>query len=70
MAGIYEFLGEQPFKHEFNDITNLNQEADGSLYGLPDMHEVRSTLGFRDTPMLRIPEKISEAIKGQEFWRA
>ena len=70
MAGIYEFLGEAPFKHEFADITNLNQEADGSLYGLPDMHEVRPTLGFRQTPMLRLPEKISEAVKGQEFWRA
>ena len=70
MAGIYEFLGEEPFKHEFTDITNINQEADGSLYGLSDMHEVRPTLGFRQTPMLRIPENISEAIKGQEFWRA
>lgn len=73
MAGIYEFLGEAPFKHEFNDITNINQEADGALYGLPDMHEVRPTLGFRSdymTPKLLVPSNILENIKGQEFWRA
>lgn len=68
MDSIYEFLGEQPFKHEFTGITNINQEAD-SMYGLRDMHEVRPTLGFRQTPMLRIPEKIAEGIRGQEFWR-
>lgn len=73
MAGIYDFLGEEPFAHDFDDITNHTQESDGSLYGLADMHEVRPTLGYRKdgiAPKSIVPTNILEAVKGQEFWRA
>ena len=41
---IYEFLGEEPFEHTFDNLSNEHREDDITTYGLGDMHEVHSKL--------------------------
>ena len=41
---IYEFLGEEPFEHTFDNLSNQHREDDITTYGLGDMHEVHSKL--------------------------
>lgn len=71
MRKIYEFLGEEYFQHNFSSIENIHRERDAEVYGMEDMHEVRSMLGSRGI----VPEKIltAETLKkceDAEFWRS
>lgn len=43
ISNIYMFLGIDPFKHDFSSIENKHREND-AIYGLKDMHHVRSTI--------------------------
>jgi sulfotransferase len=70
MDTIYEFLGLEKFKHDFNDINNVHQEDDSRQYGFENMHMVRKEL----TPSTNsakdiLPEEVLELVTGQEFWR-
>ena len=47
MGGLYNFLGIDYFEHDFNKIKHQFREHD-DIYGLPEMHSVRSTLSFSD----------------------
>lgn len=72
LARIYDFIGEPTYQHTFDDISNATQEADGSNYGLADMHEVRSVVEHRPDrvkPEDIVPEEILKSIQGEEFWR-
>lgn len=44
LKGIYEFLGEDYYEHTFEDLSNINRELDTHMYGLPDLHTVRSKI--------------------------
>ena len=41
---FYKFFDLPVYKHNLNNIVNSNQEND-SVYGIPDMHKVRPTIG-------------------------
>jgi sulfotransferase len=70
MKGIYAFLGETPFKHDFSNITKSYEENDKGVYGFSDMHQVSSTLKQRlISPSEFLPENVIESCRGQEFWR-
>lgn len=70
MKGIYTFLNEPPFIHDFDNIKNDNKERDEETYGLPDMHHVRSTISTTSkSPEEILPAKVIEDVKGLEFWR-
>lgn len=67
---IYEFLGEQPFEHTFDNLENQNHEKDSVVYGLSDMHEVRSELkSISPNPREILSQEIMERCKNTEFWR-
>lgn len=67
---IYEFLGEEPFDHTFDNLENQNRENDAQIYGLADMHEVRSNLeSISKKPEDVLSPEIIEKCKGTEFWR-
>jgi sulfotransferase len=67
---IYEFLGEEPFDHDFNNIENVNRENDAQIYGIADMHEVRSKVKSISTnPSEILSENILQKCKNTEFWR-
>ena len=70
---IYEFLGEEPFEHTFENLSNQHREADITTYGLGDMHEVRSELKKVSTdPSEILPDSIIELYNSNksnlEFW--
>lgn len=70
MRKIYEFLGEEYYKHDFSSIKNSHQERDQEVYGLSDMHNVRETLNkVSADPNSVLSEKILVQCRGAEFWR-
>lgn len=70
MVGVYDFLEEPSFKHDFEALENLHRENDAEVYGLADMHEVRRKVEKVSLkPEDVLPQVILKAVKGQEFWR-
>lgn len=70
MQKIYEFLGEENFKHDFSSIDNIHKENDDEVYGFGDMHEVRNTLNkVSSSPKDVLPESVYERCQNTEFWR-
>ena len=58
---IYEFLGEEPFEHTFENLSNDHREDDITTYGLGDMHEVHSELKkVSPDPSEILPDSIIE----------
>ena len=58
---IYEFLGEEPFEHTFENLSNDHREDDITTYGLSDMHEVHSELKkVSSDPSEILPDSIVE----------
>lgn len=45
MVDLYNFLGIEYFEHDFDNISHDLREND-NIYGLPEMHSVRSTLSY------------------------
>lgn len=67
---LYEFLGEEPFEHTFDNLENQNRENDMRTYGLNDMHEVRQVLKSTSSdPMKILSPYVLEKCKGMDFWR-
>lgn len=67
---IYEFLDEETFEHTFDNLENPHRENDMQMYGLPDMHEVRSKVkstAFKPEEILS-PETFAKC-QNSEFWR-
>ena len=70
MRKVYEFLEEDNFKHDFSNIINIHRENDEQVYGMADMHDVRSSLGRRGIdPKEILSEATLEKCKNAEFWR-
>jgi sulfotransferase len=70
MQKLYEFLGEEPFEHTFDNLKNENRENDGKVYGFADMHEVRPVVkSTAPAPEEILSEEILEKCKNTEFWR-
>lgn len=70
MRGIYSFLEQDYYSHDFSNLYNVHREDDGAIYGLPDMHHVRTELkSIAKDPREVLSEKIIEDVSGLEFWR-
>ena len=70
MNKLYEFIGEEPFEHQFTNLKNQNREGDVNTYGLSDMHEVRPTLkSTSKDPKKVLSKEILERCEGMDFWR-
>jgi sulfotransferase len=69
IQGIYEFLGLEPFEHNYENIENKFHERD-ETYGLYGMHDVRRRLS-RST--VNIGEVLTPYVlnkySNMEFWR-
>lgn len=64
MKDIYKFLGEKYYKHDFNKITNINREKDKEIYGLDNLHHIRSKLEKTSPdPKDILPKSILEKCK-------
>jgi len=70
MKKIYGFLGEEYYQHDFSKIENIHRERDAEVYGMPDMHDVRESLGKRGIdPREILSENTLTKCKDAEFWR-
>lgn len=66
---IYQFLGIEPFEHDFTNIVNIAHEKD-EVYGLRGMHDVgrrivRSNVNIAEVLSPYVLQKYSN----MEFWR-
>lgn len=70
MRKIYDFLGQEYFAHDFQNIENIHRERDLEVYGLADMHDVRQSLSkISANPEEILSENILAKCRGAEFWR-
>ena len=70
MKKLYEFMGEEPFEHQFTNLKNQNREGDVNTYGLTDMHEVRPVLkSTSKDPKKVLSKEILDRCDGMDFWR-
>jgi sulfotransferase len=67
---LYEFLGEEYYEHDFDNLENQNREQDINTYGLADMHEVRPKLkSTAPNPSEVLSSYVLEKCNGMDIWR-
>lgn len=70
MRGIYDFLEQPEFLHDFEKIDNINRENDAQVYGMADMHDVRPVLGKTSAdPRDILSPAVLQSCANTEFWR-
>lgn len=66
MPIIYEFIGEQPFAHDFEHVEYDAQEFDTQL-GVPGLHRVRNKVSFEPRRTV-LPPDLFETYAKMSFW--
>jgi len=66
MQAIYNFIGEEYFEHDFNNIESNWDEYD-SMVGMP-YHKVSKKVEFRQREFI-LPPDIIQKYSNMEFWR-
>lgn len=70
MKKIYNFIEEEYYEHDFNNVENIHREHDDKVYGISDMHHVRSKVKRTSKrPEEILSKKIIDDVSGLEFWR-
>lgn len=68
LNNIFDFLGVEKITLDFSNI-RLIEDHDTSLLGIPDMHKIRSTIGFQSPP---VKETLSDYVINKysvvDFW--
>lgn len=68
MGGIWDFLGMQAPKHDFNHVEQVHFEDD-SVHGL-DLHTIRQQVKpLADDSEQILGEPLAQSYRGAEFWR-
>jgi sulfotransferase len=63
---LYEFLGEPPFAHDFDNVEYEANEFDLAL-GTPNLHTVRRKVQWIDRATL-LPPELFDRFTGDAFW--
>lgn len=63
---IYQFIGEEPFIHDFENVTYDAPEFDATL-GLHGLHKVREKVGVEPRPTI-LPPDLFEQYSQLSFW--
>lgn len=63
---VYEFLGEKPFAHDFNNLVFDEPDFDEELR-MPGLHKVRQQVRFEPRKSV-LPHDLYERFKAQSFW--
>lgn len=66
MEIVYDFLGETPFAHDFDNVEYSADEFDESL-GSPGLHTVRRKVEFIDRPSV-LPPELFARYENDCFW--
>jgi len=67
MKGIYNFIGEPYYKHDFEDVEFSNDEYDKEL-GIKGLHTVRKKVKFIERESI-LPQDILDSVKNMNFWK-
>ena len=65
LQGIYEFLGEQPYQHDFNNVQQVTIEDD-FVYGFKDLHTIRPVV---QPQAARWPDTFDDAVFQTPVWK-
>jgi len=65
LAEVYHFLGEQPYRHDFNNIEQVTFEDD-FVYGFKDLHIIRQTV---EPQPPRWPAVFDDAVFQSPTWK-
>lgn len=67
---LYDFLGEEPYEHTFDNLENQNREQDLRTYGLADMHQVHSKLkSTSSSPSEVLSSSVLKKCREMDIWR-
>jgi sulfotransferase len=69
LAGIYEFLGEKPFKHDFNNVKQVTWEDD-RVHGFKGLHDIRSKVEPIRPQWPTVLGAFAERFGNLNFWKA
>ena len=67
MQGIYEFLGEKPFKHDFDRVEQVTTEDD-SIHGFQNLHTIRPKIESMPPQWPTILGPATERYANMNFW--
>ncbi len=69
MKNIYEFLEDDEFEHDFNNVEQITSEND-DIHGIPGLHTIRPIVApVRSDAKEILGENVIEKYKQAEFWR-
>lgn len=66
MRKLYEFLGEEWFPHDFDNVAYQTPDHDG-LLGTPHLHTVRRRVAYTDRTTL-LPPELFKRLANDNFW--
>jgi sulfotransferase len=66
MAQIYDFIGEERFEHDFNNVEYDAHEFDLPI-GTPGLHTVRRKVEFVERPTI-LPPELFARFENDAFW--
>ncbi len=65
MKGIYDFLGEPPFEHDFEHVEQITFEDDYA-YGFKDLHKIRTRVEPQGPQWPRV---FDDSVQGSPAWQ-
>jgi sulfotransferase len=66
LARIYEFIGEEPFRHDFDDVDYEASEFDARI-GAPGLHTVKRKVEFVERTTI-LPPELFARFQADAFW--
>jgi len=67
IAGVYDFIGEDKFSHDFNNVEYSAGEFD-RLLGAEGLHDVKGKVEWRPRKSI-LPPDLFERYRNDNFWR-
>ena len=67
LAGIYDFLGLDGFRHDFEHVEQVTVEDD-RVHGFVGLHDIATSIEVRGARWPGVLGPLAERYKGQEFW--
>lgn len=64
---IYEFLGEKPFKHDFDNVKQVTWEDD-TVHGIKGLHDIRGKVEPMESQWQRVLGDFAEPLGKLNFW--
>lgn len=68
MKKIYEFLGEEYFEHDFENVEQVTQEND-AVHGMKDLHKIRRKVEPMEPQWPKVLGPFAERYKELNFWK-